>query len=159
MKIDNELLLPILKNVTIFAGLSDDNLRQITNECQILEYAENATIIRENTPGKELLVILQGRVKIVLGIDSEPFDVAEFGPGNCLGEVSMIGILNHSASVIALEPTEILVISKQILMDTFKTDKELFSILVLNIARELARRLYRTDQVLLDQNRKHQPQK
>jgi hypothetical protein len=40
------------------------------------------------------------------------------------------------------------------LMDISKYDKDLFSLLILNIARELARRLYHTDRLLLEMIRR-----
>jgi CRP-like cAMP-binding protein len=156
MNVDSEQILPFLRNVTIFAGLPDENLRQISSKCRIARFNANDVIIRENTPGKDIMITLRGRVRVVLGLDKEPLDVVEFGPGNCIGEVSVIGILNHSASVIAVEETDMLVVSKQLLMDIFKEDKELFSVLILNIARELARRLHFTDSILWEYGKTHE---
>ena len=44
---------------------------------------------------------------------------------------------------------ELLVLSRKALLSFLKTDLELFSILILNIARESCRRLSQTDQILL----------
>jgi hypothetical protein len=45
------------------------------------------------------------------------------------------------------------------LMSVYEKDKDVFSMLILNIARELARRLYKTDQVLLHYGkRRSEPQ-
>jgi CRP-like cAMP-binding protein len=143
-------ILPLLRDVTIFGGLTDETIRHIVEQCSVISFKAREVVIQEGTPGKEIYIILKGRVKVVLGLDTDhPLEVTEFGPGNCLGEVSLIGILTHSASVMALEDTEVLVISKQLLMDIVKDDKNLFSLLILNIARELARRLYHTNEILL----------
>ncbi len=155
MKMSSDDLLPILRKVTIFAGLPERNLVEISQRCEVVSFRAGEIIIREETPGRDILITLRGRVKIVLGINDQPIEVIEFGPGNCLGEVSVIGILNHSASVIALEDCDLLVLSKQLLMDVFNQDKELFSILILNIARELARRLHYTDSILLEYGKRH----
>jgi CRP-like cAMP-binding protein len=142
-------LLPILKNVTIFAGLTDETIAQIYNACGTVSFPAGEIIIRESTPGDHIYIILRGFVKIVLNLDTDPMEITRFGAGNCLGEVSLIGILNHSASVVAIDYTELLVISRKFLLDIVKDDKTLFSMLVLNIARELARRLYKTNEILL----------
>ncbi len=123
-------------------------------DCEVVSYRAGEVIIRENTPAHNLYVNLRGKVKVVLDISNNPMDVVEFGPGNCLGEVSVIGILNHTASVVAVEDTQLLVISRRVLMDLFNYDKDRFSILLLNIARELARRLQRTDELLIQLGRK-----
>jgi len=150
MKVNVAELLQILRNVTIFAGIPEENLRHISEQCDVVSFKSGEIIIKEDTPGKDIMVTLRGKVKIVLGMDRHPIEVVEFGPGNCLGEVSVIGILNHSASVVAVEDTDLMVISKQLLMGIFNEDKELFSIIILNIARELARRLHFTDSVLME---------
>ncbi len=62
---------------------------------------------------------------------------------------AIIGIQKHCASAVIVNGAQVLVFPRHVLMDIYNNDKELFSLLILNIARELARRLYRTDQELL----------
>ena len=139
-----------LQSVTIFAGIRARDLQALLDDCEIIEYAANEVIIREGTPATEIYVILKGTVKVMLAYDNEPLEIIQLGQGNCIGEASVIGIINHSASVVAIEPTALLVVSRRALMHIFNTNKEMFSLLILNIARELARRLHRTDELLLN---------
>jgi CRP-like cAMP-binding protein len=142
-------LLPVLKKVTIFAGLSEDALARILEGSSFADFAAGEVIIREGTPATDIYVVLEGRAKVILGLDDDPLEMYEFGPGNCLGEVAVIGILDHSASVVAYEDTRVMGISRGQLMAISERDKEAFALLILNIARELARRLHRTDHILL----------
>ncbi|MBD3344512.1 MAG: cyclic nucleotide-binding domain-containing protein [Chitinivibrionales bacterium] len=144
-----EQLLPILKKVTIFAGLGEENISRIAEKCEIVKFPAGDVIIREGEQGKDILIIISGTAKVILDIDREALEIIQLGAGKCLGEVSVIGILNHSASVVAIEDIEVLVLSRKIMMEIFDRDKNLFSILILNIARELARRLHHTDEILL----------
>jgi CRP-like cAMP-binding protein len=139
-----------LQNVTIFAGIRSKDLQCLLDDCEIAEYQPDELIIREGTPATEIYVIVKGAVKVMLSYDSEPLEIIKLGQGNCIGEASVIGIINHSASVVAMEPTTLLVVSRRALMHIFNTNKEVFSLLILNIARELARRLHRTDELLLN---------
>jgi CRP/FNR family transcriptional regulator, cyclic AMP receptor protein len=142
-------LLRILKQVTIFAGLNDEGLARIAHDGHVKRYAKEEVLIAQGTPATDILIVLEGRVKVVLDLEHEPLELFEFGPGNCLGETSVVGILDHSASVVAVEDTSVLVFSRSLLMDILNDDKEFFALLILNIARELARRLHRTDEILL----------
>lgn len=142
-------VLPFLKNVTIFAGLTDDNIRQIYNESSLLEGKVGDVLLQEGTPATEILIILRGRVTVVLNLQKNPLELREFGPGDCVGEASVIGIQNHSASVVVMQDATLVVLSRKILMELFEKDKGVFSLLILNIARELARRLHYTNDVLL----------
>ena len=137
-----------LRNTTIFAGLADDGLRKFVNQCATITARKGEIIIREGAPSAEILIILEGRVKITLDQQSDPLEICELGPGDCLGEVSVIGVTHASASAVAIQDTSLLVLSRSVLMKVFESDKEFFSLLLINIARELARRLHRTDEIL-----------
>ncbi len=78
-----------------------------------------------------------------------PLELIVFGEGHCFGETSVIGIQPHAATAISAEDTELIVLSRNALLSLFKIDLELFSILVLNIAREACRRLHKTDEILM----------
>lgn len=148
-------ILPIIKSVTIFSGLSDSQVRRIFENCSLLEARVGEIILQEATPATEIFIILNGKVTIVLGLnDDDPIVLTEFGPGNCIGEASVIGIQDHSASAVVTEDATLLVLSRQVLMKIFDTDKSLFSLLILNIAREIARRLHHTDEILLHYGKK-----
>ena len=140
---------PVLRKATIFAGLREEGLRTIVEQCEIIKAKTGEIIIHEGTPATEILVLLEGRVKITLDQKNTPLEICEFGPGSCLGEASVIGISQHSASAVVVEDTTFLVLSRKMLMAVFEADKEFFAYLILNIARELARRLRQTDGILL----------
>jgi CRP/FNR family transcriptional regulator, cyclic AMP receptor protein len=150
----DEVFIKILKNVTIFAGFNERELRRIFANCPVIEKAAGETIVEEGMPASEIYIILQGRVSIVLDRKSDPFELALFGPGDVIGEASVIGVQKHSATALAKETTELLVLSRSMLMEIYDRDKNTFSMLILNIARELARRLHRTDQVFLHYGKK-----
>ena len=146
---NKEELHSLLKNVTIFSGIDDTNLEKIHSQCEVVEKKEGEVIITEGTDATQIFIVLKGRVKVVLNLDKGPLEIVTLGPGNCVGEASIIGIQKHCASAVIDEDAEVLIFPRHVLMDIYTNDKELFSLLILNIARELARRLYRTDQALL----------
>jgi CRP-like cAMP-binding protein len=140
---------PILKGVTIFSGFDEENIRLICEKCDVLHFDPGTIIIEENTPANEIYILLKGRVSIVLGLRDEPFELLQFGSGNCLGEASVIGIQRHSASAVTIEKSTVLVLSRAVMIEIFNVDKSLFSLLILNIARELARRLHHSNELIL----------
>ena len=142
-------LIPVLKDVTIFSGFSDSEIEKTFRNCEILESKTGDILLRENTPATEIMIILKGKVTLVLNLEEDPLELMEFGPGSCIGETAVIGIQDHSASAVVMEDAVLLVLSRKVLMELFERDKSLFSMLILNIARELARRLYHTNEILL----------
>lgn len=142
-------VLGILKKVTIFSGMKDEDVERLSVECSILDSKVGDIVLEEGMPATEIFIIIKGQVSVVLNLKNDPFEIIELGAGNCIGEASVIGIQNHSASAVVMEDAQLLVLSRKMLMKIFDTDKSLFSMLILNIAREIARRLLRTDQLLL----------
>ncbi len=139
----------MLKSVTIFSGVDDENLDKIFSQCDVIERKVGDVLIEEDTEATQIFIILKGSVKVVLNLKNKPLDLVELGPGHCVGEASIIGIQKHCASVVIVKNAQVLAFPRHVLMDIYNNDKELFSLLILNIARELARRLYRTDQELI----------
>lgn len=139
----------ILKSVTIFSGVDDKTLDMIFSQCEVIERKAGDILIEEDTEATQIFIILKGTIRIVLNLKNEPLELVELGPGHCVGEASIIGIQKHCASAVIVKDTQVLVFPRHVLMDIYNNDKELFSLLILNIARELARRLYKTDQELI----------
>ena len=148
VKIDAEHAMSMMKHVTIFAGINETNIRQIYDNCTIIDTKAGDIIFQEGTPATEIYLILSGKCSVILNLGEDPMEIVEFGPGNCIGESSVIGVQHHCASVLAKEDSVLLELSRKMLMDIFENDKGLFSMLIINIARELARRLHNTNQLL-----------
>lgn len=60
-----------------------------------------------------------------------------------------MGLQPHGATAIAMGKTELIVLSRSALLSIYESDLELFSILILNIAREVARRLHGSEKIML----------
>ncbi|MFW5959539.1 MAG: Crp/Fnr family transcriptional regulator [Chitinivibrionales bacterium] len=142
-------ILEILQNVTIFAGVKNHDLESMCNRCEIISYPDQEVFIKEGVGSEEIYIITKGKVKVVLDVENDPLELLELGVGHCIGEASVIGIQNHSASVVAEGEVELLVLSRRVLMDIYNEDLKLYSLIILNVARELARRLRSSDRLLL----------
>jgi CRP/FNR family cyclic AMP-dependent transcriptional regulator len=151
----NEAFYSFLTKVTIFSPFSPEVLRELFSECPRILKKAGEKIVEEGTPASEIYIIVSGRVAIILDAKSDPFELAEFGPGDCIGEASVIGVQNHSATAVVKQDAELFVLSRSMLMSVYEKDKDVFSMLILNLARELARRLYKTDQILLHYGKRH----
>jgi CRP/FNR family transcriptional regulator, cyclic AMP receptor protein len=130
MMLGRDELLTTLRSVTIFAGLSEEHLAALISDCQQLDFAPGELLLEQGTPASDIYIIIKGRVSVFLNQGGNIINITEFGPGDCVGEVSVIGILNHTASVKALEQTAVLVFAKKLLMDLFHTDPRLFSLVI-----------------------------
>lgn len=143
-----EKVLAILDRISIFGGLTEAQLNRMLGHLRRVQYLPGESIFCEGDSASYIYVVESGRVKLVFDVAGEQHLKAELEPGTCFGETSLIGIQPHSATTIAMEPTELLLLSRDSLDDIYTSDKELFALLILNIARESCRRLSTTNRQL-----------
>jgi CRP-like cAMP-binding protein len=147
--LDIENVLPILSKIAILGGLNDKQLYTVFRLLQKVSCNAGEFIFKQGDSPLHIYIIRSGEVKIVADVEETPLEIITFGVGDCFGETAVIGIQAHSASALAVEDTELIVLSRPALLSIFDSDKELFGMLILNIAREACRRLHKTDEILL----------
>jgi len=77
------------------------------------KYNIDETIVYAGDSGHEMFIILKGKVGILINsIDGFPIKVAELGPGDFFGEMSLLEGMPRSATVEALEDCIVLVINE-----------------------------------------------
>ena len=108
-----ESVVQVLGNVTLFHGLPRRDLERIAGLVQPREIRKGEFLFREGDVGDRLYVVHSGAVEVLqerpLG-DHER--LATKGPGDGLGELSLLTSAPRSASVRALEATRLLSISR-----------------------------------------------
>ena len=144
-----EDILPILNKISIFAGFSDKQLYTLFRLLEKAYYKAGQNIFSEGQQPSHIYIVRSGSVKLIVNAEQTPLELVVFEEGQCFGETSVIGIQPHAATAISVKDTELIVLSRNSLLSLFKIDLELFSILILNIAREACRRLHRTDEILM----------
>ncbi|MHC4323943.1 MAG: cyclic nucleotide-binding domain-containing protein [Planctomycetota bacterium] len=147
--LDIENVLPILNEISIFAGLSDKQLYTLFRLLEKTCYKTGEKIFEQGSRPSYIYIIQSGSVKLVINAQVNPLELIVLEQGQCFGETSVIGIQPHAATAIAVEDTELIVLSRNALLSLLKTDLDLFNMLILNIAREACRRLHKTDEILL----------
>jgi len=142
-------VMPILNKISIFGGLSEKQLHALFQLLEQVSYKKDEYVFRQGDEPSHIYVIISGTVKLIMEEHGTPLELIVFTEGHNFGETSMIGIQPHSASALAVEDTELIVLSRKALLSLHTADPELFGILILNIAREACRRIHNTDEVLL----------
>jgi CRP/FNR family cyclic AMP-dependent transcriptional regulator len=101
--------LDALAEVTLFRGLTTEQLSKLSAILQCKRYPTGTEIITANQPGGIAYVILEGSVKVHTGqLHDSDVILAILGAGEVVGEMSLADSLDRSASVTALEPSTLL---------------------------------------------------
>ena len=132
----------LIMGFPLFIGLSRQQVDSLIALGEREFYVKDDVLFNEGTKERDLFLILQGRAAITMSNHSnEVVGVAEAGVGETLGEVSMLIDAPHSASVIAMEPMEVLRFSRRTLAALMANDPELAARLWHRLAQSLGNRL------------------
>jgi CRP-like cAMP-binding protein len=98
-----------------------------------------------------MFVLLDGEIEVLKHSKSmRETRVALLGPNDWFGEMSILDVMPRSATVRALSPSRVLRITAHDLDALYRRDLRSYSLLVLNIAREMSRRLRVVDGLLAE---------
>ena len=146
---DPESVFPILSDIALFGGLSE---RQLSEVCRWLEqgaFVKGEHIFRKGDDPSHIYIVTRGKIDLLIMEQGLALQKKTLVAGECFGEASLMSMQRHAATAVAREDSEVIVLSRRALLRLQKEDAALFSLLMMNIARELARRLRLTDDILL----------
>lgn len=140
-----------LRNIGLFGALSDDVLDYLSTLLSVETPPAGATLFREGEDANAMFVVISGEVEVLKkskrAVEAR---VAVLGPGDWFGEMSIVDIQPRSATVRALAPSRLLKVTSADLDALYRHDLRSYAIIILNLARELSRRLRVADGILAD---------
>jgi len=138
--------LSLLRTVPLLTGVNDNGLVSLLKDGTLRLYPTGATVLVELEPGDSLLFVLEGSAHVTIGGDggSAGTRVAVAGPGDVLGEVTVLTGELRSATVTAAEPLQTLVVSRS----SFDKLLARFPSVGIHVYRVLAARLRETEQAI-----------
>jgi CRP-like cAMP-binding protein len=104
----------LLARVTLFRSLNKRQIGTLARFAASQQYAPSQVIVQQGDTGVGLFVIASGRVEVRQ--DAQGGGLARvlrtLGPGDYFGEMALLDDAPRSASVVAIEPTECLTLTK-----------------------------------------------
>ena len=160
------VLVNILKQSDIFYQFTTTQLELVANLCSEAAYNEGDVIFPENSDSKELYVITQGEVEILIHrsatgeVDKKGTSIARLRRGQSFGEVALVDEGMRSASACAAQKdTQLLVIQRDKLIMLCETYPPLGYRLMYNLAADLAMKIRNTDFQIREQVLYNSPDK
>lgn len=144
----------VLRGLSIFGALKAETIEFLRDQCDRVTLKRGEHFFRQGQTGDSVFVLRSGRVAIVRELEEQHVVLAELTAGQCFGEVALVAISPRTATVSAVEETTALRLRCQSLMKLAQRDLEQFTILQMNLGREVARRLARADAALFEYARR-----
>ena len=131
----------VLAGTTMFGSLDRPALLRLASSFVSRSYPRGEYLCRQGDPGDSLFVVADGRVKVVLRTDQgEELLLSTLGPSDVFGELAVLDRGPRSASVVAVEPSSMLVLTRARLVQAIRANPDLVDS-VLAALGALARRL------------------
>lgn len=132
-------MIDILRVNPLFVDLADGELEKVVEVVQEKKYTAGSEIFDENMPGRELYIILNGKIRIVkITREGERQTLSVLKPGSFFGELSLLDGRKHSASAEAMEDSTLLVLTQQSLASIEKNHPEVALKVIKNMALKIS---------------------
>jgi CRP/FNR family cyclic AMP-dependent transcriptional regulator len=140
-----------LASHSMFGGLDERELDMVKTYLKGSTYPSGAMLLRQGEPNNSVYFIVEGTVSVVRKsetMDLASREIATLTKGDSFGEMELIEINNCAASIITLTETSIVTLSNHDLYQIFQQSLHTYTMLVLNLARDISRRLRSADEML-----------
>lgn len=140
-----------LSEIGLFGGLDEKTLTDFVQKLPVIEVRTGDIVFKEGAHGSELFVVLSGEMEVLKHAKRErEARVALLGPGDWFGDMSILDVMPRSATVRAVAPSRLMKMAASDLDNLYRRDMKAYSIILLNLAREISRRLRVADGILAD---------
>lgn len=141
---DVNILLPILKQIPLFANLDEKIHREIIEAIVLMYYPDEHEIFAEGDEGDALYIVKKGSVMVYHPPKEEgdmPDKMAEINQGGFFGEMALISDEPRIASVKTMQDSEVFILKK----DSFKKLMDSNTTLAEQVSATMVSRLNEND--------------
>ncbi len=140
-----------LCNHSLFGGLTHEELELLRPRLKESRYTAGAYLLEQGEPNSSVFFIIEGSVAIIKhALDAADADreIAVLSTGDSFGEMELIDIQPCAASVKALTDTTVATFTNRDLYELSHSHLKTYTMIIMNLAREISRRLRVTDEKL-----------
>lgn len=138
----------LLQAMPVFGALREETLRFLLDASTTKTVAAGDFFFREGDEAQSMFVLETGKAAVLKDWAGHPYLLTHLGAGDCFGEMSLMEMRPRSASVAAVEPCRAIELSNANLLALYQKDLEQFTLIQMNMGREVSRRLREADERL-----------
>jgi len=129
-----------LRECALFARADEDALQELARALRHRRFRRNEVIFHQGDPGDALHIVASGQVKILLfSAEGEEAIIATLRPGDFFGELALLDGAPRSATAVAIDPAETLVLPRAVFRELLERSEGLRDALLTGLAHELRR--------------------
>ncbi len=117
---DPELTKKIVKTIPIFNNFTDQELSSLLEKTNVYKFHKGETIFLDDDQKQLMYIILKGRIKVAeISQDGQERVMAFRQRGDYFGEMGLLDGKTDSATIIAMEPCNLLLVTKSLFDEFF----------------------------------------
>ena len=91
----------MLRAHKIFSCLTAEQCTALVEASPVVKFANHEHLLKQGAPGSSMFVLVRGGVDVRIARDGQAKSVAKLGPGDCIGEMSLLTGDPRTATVVA----------------------------------------------------------
>jgi CRP/FNR family cyclic AMP-dependent transcriptional regulator len=136
-----------LAAIPVLTGINAPAQTLLATEGSVHDFETGQWIVREGDQGHSFFILVEGDVEVVKSAETaHAVTLATLRKGTFFGEMCVVDPVPRMASILAISPVRVIEIKAGTLHRLFKQMPDQYSIVILNLARDLARRLRKIDE-------------
>lgn len=130
-----------LRGCPLFFELYDEEIEKIVKHCTVYTFETGDTIVKDGQDGNEIFVMLDGAASVRKTTARGVLVVQQLKTGDVFGEMVLVDEKKRSADIVAEAKCYVLEIKYDEVFRLFKSEPQIFGLMILNLSRLLAKRL------------------
>ena len=123
----------VFRNVPLFRGLQDEDLRKIRNLTKEVAFKSGDVIVKEGDAGLGFYVVVEGQAEV----RKKNRAITRIAKGGFFGEMALLDDAPRSAEVVAATPTRCLVLLRWNFWSLVSKEKDVARAMLQEMARRL----------------------
>lgn len=144
-KVHQSKRIKLLQSMPVFGGIRADTLEFMLKQSKQVDARKGDYFYHEKDQAQSLFVLEQGNVLLLKAWNGNDYILKEILPGNCFGEVALMDLQTRNTSSLAVENSSAIELTDATLHKLYKLDIAQFTLIRMNMAREVCRRLREAD--------------
>ena len=138
----------LLKGISLFGGLRDEAVEFLISRSHLSLKSKGEFFFREGEEANSLFVLKSGAVVILKAWEGRDYVLRRLRPRECFGEMALMDLGPRSASVLAMEDCTAIELSASALDKLYRAYPAQYTLLEMNMGRQVSRRLRDANQQL-----------
>ncbi len=145
-------IIRLMGMANIFHGFDEEQLGYLSQFLEAVPIKRDDCVVREGDQADAMFIIWAGTAAVWMERQGQQngFKLADLVVGDCFGEMSLVDCQTRSASVCATSDMKLAKLPQGALETICEDNPKIFGLLILNIAREISRRLRRSDRTQME---------